>query len=79
MKDFYRDCVVVPARTEGELLSGVSALAAPVFDYSGSLVASLGVLGHRGILDVSWTGKPCTELKRSAAALSGLCGYSPPK
>jgi DNA-binding IclR family transcriptional regulator len=67
------------ARTEGELLSGVSALAAPVFDYSGSLVAGLGVLGHRGILDVSWTGTPCTELKRSAAALSGLCGYSPPK
>jgi len=67
------------ARTEGELLAGVSALAAPVFDYSGSLVAGLGMLGHRGILDVSWAGTPCTELKRSAASLSELCGYSPPK
>ena len=67
------------ARTEGELLSGVSALAAPVFNHTGSLVAGLGVLGHRGILDVSWSRTPCTELKRSAAALSELCGYSPPK
>jgi DNA-binding IclR family transcriptional regulator len=67
------------ARTEGELLSGVSALAAPVFDHAGLLVAGLGVLGHRGILDVSWGGTPCTELKRSAATLSELCGYSPPK
>lgn len=63
------------ARTEGELLSGVSALAAPVFNHTGSLVAGLGVLGHRGILDVSWSGAPCSELKRSAAALSELCGY----
>ncbi|HEV8021649.1 MAG TPA: IclR family transcriptional regulator [Candidatus Lustribacter sp.] len=67
------------ARTEGELLNGVSAMAAPVFDHTGSLIAGLGVLGHRGILDVSWTGTPCTELKRSAAALSELCGYTPPK
>ena len=67
------------ARTEGELLSGVSALAAPVFDHTGSLVAGLGVLGHRGVLDVSWSGTPCTELKRSAAALSELCGYAAPK
>jgi DNA-binding IclR family transcriptional regulator len=67
------------ARAEGELLSGVSALAAPVFDHTGSLVAGLGVLGHRGILDVSWSGTPCTELKRSAAALSELCGCSSPK
>jgi DNA-binding IclR family transcriptional regulator len=67
------------ARTEGELLPGVSALAAPVFDHAGSLVAGLGVLGHRGILDVSWDGVPCTELKRSAASLSELCGYSPPR
>jgi DNA-binding IclR family transcriptional regulator len=65
------------ARTEGELLNGVSALAAPVFDHTGSLIAGLGVLGHRGILDVSWTGAPCAELKRSAAILSELCGYSP--
>jgi DNA-binding IclR family transcriptional regulator len=67
------------ARTEGELLAGVSALAAPVFDHTGLLVAGLGVLGHRGILDVSWDGTPCTELKRSAATLSELCGYSAPK
>lgn len=67
------------ARSEGALISGVSTLAAPVFDHAGSLVAGLGVLGHRGILDVSWDGTPCAELKRSAAALSELCGYTPPK
>ena len=67
------------ARTEGELLSGAQRPAAPVFDHTGSLVAGLGVLGHRGVLDVSWTGTPCSELKRSAAALSELCGYSAPK
>ena len=65
------------ARVEGELLSGVSALAAPVFDHSGSLVAGIGVLGHRGILDTRWDGIACTELKRAAALLSERCGYAP--
>jgi len=67
------------ARSEGALISGVSTLAAPVFDHAGSLVAGLGVLGHRGVLDVSWSGVPCAELRRSAALLSELCGYAPPK
>jgi DNA-binding IclR family transcriptional regulator len=66
------------ARSEGELLPGVSALAVPVFDHAGSLVAGLGVLGHRGVLDLNWSGTPCAELKRSAATLSELCGYSTP-
>jgi DNA-binding IclR family transcriptional regulator len=67
------------ASSEGALLSGVSTLSAPVFDHAETLVAGLGVLGHRGVLDVSWSGTACTELKRSAVALSELCGYSPPK
>ena len=67
------------ARIEGRHIAGVSALAAPVFDHSGSLVAALGVIGHRGILDVTWDGIACSELKRSAALLSERCGYAPGK
>ena len=49
------------ARIEGRHIAGVSALAAPVFDDSGSLVAALGVIGHRGILDCTWTGSPAAS------------------
>lgn len=62
------------ARVEGTLLSGVSALGAPVFDHRGQLAAALMVVGHQGIMDVSWHGPIAKSLAAAAAELSRRLG-----
>jgi DNA-binding IclR family transcriptional regulator len=53
---------------------GVSALAAPVFDGSGSIVLSLTAIGVSASFDVSALGAPAQALQRCAAELSSQLG-----
>ena len=65
------------ARVEGDLLPGVSALAAAVLDYRGELAAAIGVIGRTADFDGDWTGAIATDLTAAAQDLSHSLGYSP--
>lgn len=63
------------SRVEGDLLRGVSGVAAPVFDYDGKMVASLAAVGIQGLMDVSWRGPIARAVKQAADRLSERLGY----
>jgi len=66
------------ARSAGETLPGVNALAAPVFDAEGRMVLSVTAIGPASILNLAWQGGIARELRacarRISARLGGLAG-----
>jgi DNA-binding IclR family transcriptional regulator len=62
------------ARVEGTLLPGVSSVGAPVFDHRGRLAAALMVVGHQGIMDVTWQGPVAKAVAAAATELSRRLG-----
>lgn len=61
--------------TAGEMLPGVLALAAPVFDHEGTLAAVITALGPVGFFDDARDGETARELRRAAAAVSERLGH----
>lgn len=55
-------------------LRGISAVSAPLFDHSGTLVAALTALGASGGFDPAEDGPIATALRREAQAVSALLG-----
>lgn len=64
------------ARISGELLAGVGAMAAPIFDHEGRLAASMGVVGRQAALDITWDGVVAAALHQTTAQVSRQLGYS---
>lgn len=64
-------------RVDGDLLPGVSSLAAPVFDANGETVAVIAVLGRQGEFDSGWEGVNAAALRTATAQLSRRLGYRP--
>ena len=64
------------ARISGDLLAGVGAMAAPIFDHEGRLAASMGVVGRQAALDLSWDGDLATALRETTHRVSHQLGYS---
>jgi DNA-binding IclR family transcriptional regulator len=62
------------SRVNGELIPGVAALSAPVFDHSHRLALVLTALGHAGHFDSRWTGPVANALRTAAARLSARLG-----
>jgi DNA-binding IclR family transcriptional regulator len=62
-------------RVDGDLLPGVAALSAPVFDHQRELVAVITALGPQGSFDADWEGPVAAALKAATAALSRRLGY----
>ena len=62
-------------RVDGDLLPGVAALSAPVFDHQNDLVAVISALGPQGQFDAAWDGKMAQALSQAAAGLSRRLGY----
>lgn len=58
-----------------EYISGITAIAAPVFDYKKEIVAALYVVGVTEALDVSKESTAVSELLKSANELSEQLGY----
>ncbi|MEI2417635.1 IclR family transcriptional regulator [Orrella sp. JC864] len=56
-------------------LAGISAVAAPLFDYNGRTVAVLTALGATGGFDPQPDGTVARAVRREAAAISGALGY----
>lgn len=61
-------------RVEGRLVPGVSALAAPIFNLEGQIVAAIGLLGRDVDLDLSVTGRAAQALLEAARAISEKLG-----
>ena len=65
-------------QVDGDLLPGIAALSAPIFDYQADLVAVMTVLGHRGSLDDRVDGPIWQTLKQVSTGLSRRLGFVKP-
>ena len=64
------------SRAPSALLPGVDAIAAPVFDYRGSLVAVMCVVARSEAKITGWSGSAVRALTETADRLSARLGYS---
>lgn len=55
---------------EGEMMAGINAMAAPVFDANGDLLYVVTCLGRPQQIDVQLDSEPMQQLKKSAQAMS---------
>lgn len=62
---------------DGDLVPGVTALAAPVFDHRARIVASVGLLGGPEHLEPCADSAAARLLTKAAAAISERLGYQP--
>ena len=80
-RDFERELVEVRAnglsRSEGDTVPGVNAMAAPVFDYKGSIALAITAIGPAGVFDSSWDGPIADALRDSATQISQRLGLRP--
>jgi DNA-binding IclR family transcriptional regulator len=60
---------------DGDLVPGVTALAAPIFDHRARIVASIALLGGREHLEPRADSPAARILKKAAAAISERLGY----
>jgi len=65
------------SQVKDQLVPGISALAAPVFDGFGRLVLSLAGIGPSATLDIRAEGSPGEHLRQSARVLSQRLGAPP--
>jgi DNA-binding IclR family transcriptional regulator len=65
------------SRSEGEILPGVSAMSAPVFDHTGAIVLALTAIGPAAIFDTKWNGEIARALKGCADRVSQRLGAVP--
>ena len=81
-RDFERELAEVRAhglaRSDGETLPGVNALAAPVFDHEGRIALAVTAIGPASIFDLAWDGAIARELRACAARISHRIGGAPP-
>ena len=63
-------------RIMNDMMPGVSALAAPVFNHRGDVVVALAAMGATNDFDARWNGKPAEALRQIAARVSFQLGYS---
>jgi DNA-binding IclR family transcriptional regulator len=64
------------SRVEGDLLRGVSSVAAPVFRHDGTIVAVIAALGPQTAFNVAWEGPIARATKAAAKRLSARLGYA---
>jgi DNA-binding IclR family transcriptional regulator len=62
------------SRSEGEIIPGVNAMSAPVFDHTGAIALALTAIGPAGILDSRWDGPLALALRRCADEVSQRLG-----
>ena len=62
------------SRSLGEVVPGVNAMAAPVFDHAGAMVLSITAIGPAGVFDTRWDGAVAQALRSGAAQVSQRLG-----
>ena len=77
-KDFEAQLTEVRAhrisRSVGEVVPGVNAMAAPVFDHTGAMVLAITAIGSAAVFDTAWNGVTAQALQSAAAEASGRLG-----
>lgn len=63
------------SRCRGGLLYDFTAMSVPIFDYSGSISASLTMIGLRGSLNDEIDGRPAQALLKASKIISVSCGH----
>jgi DNA-binding IclR family transcriptional regulator len=64
------------SRSEGEIVPGISAMAAPVFDAAGQLCLALIAIGAAGIFDARWDGAVALGVRVCAELISRRLGFN---
>ncbi len=62
------------SRSVGEVVPGVNAMAAPVFDHTGAMVLAVTAIGPAGVFDTAWDGAIAKALRGSAESVSARLG-----
>lgn len=62
------------SRSVGEVVPGVNAMAAPVFDHTGGMVLAITAIGPAGVFDTGWGGAIASALTQGAARVSERLG-----
>ena len=62
------------SRSVGEVLPGVNAMAAPVFDHTGAIVLAITAIGPAAVFDTRWDGAVARALRECAAQVSQRLG-----
>ncbi len=62
------------SRSTNEVIPGVSAMAAPVFDHSGAIVLAVTAIGPTGVFDTRWEGALALALGACARSVSEQLG-----
>ena len=65
------------SRASGSLTPGINGFSAPIFDFTGNMVASLTTLGSVGHFDDAWKSPLAGKVRDAAAGVSRLLGYNP--
>lgn len=65
------------SRSDGEVLPGINAMAAPVFDHGGGIVLTLTAIGPASLFDTAWDGPIARLLRAAAAEVSQRLGAAP--
>lgn len=77
-REFERQLADVRAhglsRSVGEVLPGVNAMAAPVFDHAGKIVLSITAIGPAAVFDTRWNGLIAVALRECAGQVSQQLG-----
>ncbi len=63
------------SQVRGDLVSGIDAWAAPVFNHEGRIAMVLTIVGTHGAIDTAPRGKHAPALAQTAAALSKRLGF----
>jgi DNA-binding IclR family transcriptional regulator len=64
------------ARATGSMTPGINGFSAPIYDFTGNMVAALTTLGSVGHFDEAWSGTLADKVRSAAAELSQLLGHS---
>lgn len=62
------------SRSVGEVVPGINAMAAPVFDHTGAMVLAITAIGPAGVFGTAWGGAVGLALKAGAARVTRRLG-----
>lgn len=65
------------SRATGSLTPGINGFAAPIFDSTGHMIATITSLGAIGQFDTEWNSRLAFAIKEAAQTLSLRLGYQP--
>jgi len=65
------------SRSVGEVVPGINAMAAPVFDHLGAITLSITAIGPAAVFDTAWDGAIARELRACANQVSLRLGAPP--